>query len=272
MTPEEAVQKVRETFPFDDYINGDYAPYLTVGRAVKKHLKPGSRIYDFGSGPCDKTAIAQVLGMHCTAMDDLQDDWHLIGDNIAKIEGFATSMGIELTREFTPLEPESYDMVMMNDVLEHIPDSPRDLLNAMIEGLKPGGLLFVTVPNLANIRKRLDLMRGRTNMPRYDLYYWYPGPWRGPKREYVRGDLTAMTQNLGLEMVELTTVHHMLRNLPARYTGIYKGVTSIFPDWRDTWSLVARKPEGWTPKRELPREDFARIFGHMNATNVYGND
>ncbi len=269
MTPHQAIQKVKDSFPFKNYITGDLESYITVADVVSKHTRPGDKLFDLGSGPCDKTAVAQVLGCECTAVDDLKDDWHLRGDNIPKIEKFAKEMGIHFSREFSPPIANELDMVMLNDVMEHIHDSPRELMNALVNGLKPGGLVFISVPNLANIRKRIDLLRGRTNLPRYDLYYWYKGPWRGPQREYVRGDLNSLCKNLGLEVVELYTVHHMLQNLSPKLRPIYKLVTNLFPDWRDTWVLIARKPESWAARMELSDKEFAKVYGTVNKESLY---
>jgi len=213
-----------------------------------------------------------VMGCQCSAVDDLQDEWHLRGNNIQKIEQYAAKMGIEFSREFSPPEKDTFDMIMMNDVLEHIHDSPRDLLNHLVNALKEGGYLFVTVPNLANIRKRLDLLRGKTNLPQYDLYYWYRGPWRGPKREYVRGDLESMSEHLGLEIVELSAVHHMLQRLPSFAKLPYKFATGLFPDWRDSWLLVAKKPIGWTPRTTISDEEFAKIYGMTSSEFLYRDD
>lgn len=272
MSPEDALEQVKNSFIFDNYIVGDMGQWLSVGKTVQKYLSPGDKVFDLGSGPCDKTAIAQVMGCQCTAVDDLNDEWHSRDDNINKIERYTAKMGIEFSREFSPPEKCTFDMVMMNDVLEHIHDSPRDLLNHLVHGLKEGGHLFVTVPNLANIRKRLDLMWGKTNLPQYDMYYWYRGPWRGPKREYVRGDLECMSKNLGLEIIELSAVHHMLQRLPSFAQFPYKLATSVFPDWRDSWLLVAQKPFGWTPRTTISDEEFAKIYGMTSSKYLYQDE
>jgi len=107
-------------------------------------------------------------------------------------------------------------MVMCHDVLEHLHDSPRELLNDLAELIKPTGLLFITVPNAVNIRKRISVLVGNTNHPRFDTYYWYPGPWRGHVREYVRKDLELLCQYLGFTIEQLNGCHHMLHVLPAR--------------------------------------------------------
>jgi 2-polyprenyl-3-methyl-5-hydroxy-6-metoxy-1,4-benzoquinol methylase len=264
------VEGVRQRFPFPEYMTGDLAAYHSVARVVSTYLKQGDRLLDFGSGPCDKTAVAAGLGVVCDAVDDLQDDWHLRGNNISKIQSFAKNNGITFSRTFKPPAPNTYDMVMMNDVLEHIADSPRDLLLDLVKGIKTEGYLFIYVPNLANIRKRLDLLRGRTNLPRFDLYYWYQGPWRGPRREYVRDDLLRLTKHLGLELTSLHTVHHMLHRVPRPLRGFYRFVTSIFPDWRDTWVLVAKKPSAWNAKHSLSDSEFGEIYGQVNKKSLYG--
>src|SRR4030042_560440 len=57
-------------------------------------------------------------------------------------------------------EKSSFDMLMMHDVLEHLHDSPRDLLNDLLELVKPEGYLFITVPNAVNIKKRISVLFG----------------------------------------------------------------------------------------------------------------
>ena len=159
--------------------------------------------------------------------------------------------GLSLRRS-VPTEAESYDLVMLNDVIEHLHDSPRELLNDLIILIKPGGYLLITVPNLANIRKRVDLLRGRTNLARFTSFYWWPGPWRGNVREYVKEDLESLAQFLGLHLVELKSCHHMIYLLPAAARPAYRAVTCLFPGWRDSWLLLAHKASGWAPRRNLP--------------------
>ena len=258
---EPLIDELKKNFPFKGYPNDATAPYYTVGNTVSKFLKPGSTLLDFGSGPCDKTSIASQLGISATACDDLQDDWYKRDDNTQKILDFAKSMKIEFEFDLSKALNSQYDMVMMNDVLEHIHHSPRDLLNDLVSSIKTDGYLFITVPNITNLRKRLDVLRGRTNLPAYELFYWYPGPWRGPTREYTRYDLEKLVEYRGLKTVELTTVHHMLNNLSPKLTAPYKLITKVFPDLADTWLLVAEKPSGWVPKKEISESEFAAIYG-----------
>jgi len=250
MSPDEAKAYVYDRFPFYQYMDDATDSYDTVAKTVLKFLRKGDRILDFGSGPCDKTAVVQALGFQCTAYDDLSDEWHMQEDNREQIINFASEVGIDFklaTGSEMPFEEESFEMVMLHDVIEHFHDSPRELANQLISLIKPNGYLFILVPNAVNIRKRISVAFGRTNLPPYESYYWSPGRWRGHVREYVKDDLVRFTEYTGLELAELRSCHHMLRVLSPRVRPFYVALTKVFPGWRDSWLLVAKKPEDWSP-------------------------
>ena len=273
MTIDQAIAAVEERFPFKGYIPAgrmDSGAWVNIARTVQRHVPRGGRILDFGCGPCDKTAVLQMLGYECSACDDLQDGWHGRDNNRARLAEFARESGIDfrvVEGGVIPFEQPVFDMLMMTDVLEHLHDSPRVLLNSLLALVKPGGLFFMTVPNAVNIRKRISVLLGRTNLPPFDQYYWYPDTWRGHVREYTRDDTEKLARFLGLEVVELTGCNHMLARLPRFGRPLYLALTRIFPGWRYTWLLVARKPAGWTPS-VLSEERRAAVV--MKATGWTG--
>jgi 2-polyprenyl-3-methyl-5-hydroxy-6-metoxy-1,4-benzoquinol methylase len=55
---------------------------------------------------------------------------------------------------------EPFDAIVCADVLEHLPQPDR-LLERLRTWLKPGGLLLISIPNVANISIRLALLVGR---------------------------------------------------------------------------------------------------------------
>ena len=58
----------------------------------------------------------------------------------------------------------------------------------LMQRVKPGGYLYVTVPKLVDIRKRIAAVFGKTNLGPFELYYWAPIPFRGHIREFTRDD------------------------------------------------------------------------------------
>lgn len=235
-------------------------PYLNIARTVARYVPEGAAILDFGAGTGDKTAVVALCGHRCTAVDDLNDAW-CNDDKRAEILESARHFGIDYNVLDGTLPRGEFDMVMLHDVLEHLHDSPRDLLNDLVELLKPGGFLFITVPNAANLRKRVTLLFGRTNLPRYPYFYWYPNPWRGHVREYVRDDLIRLASYLRLQIFELRSCHHMLRILPPVVRPVWKVITWPFAGFRDTWLMVAKKPPGWTPRKSPSPEELYQILG-----------
>jgi SAM-dependent methyltransferase len=272
MTIMEAIQRIIEKFPFEGYMATEEGKirgvYSNIADTVLRYLQPGRAILDFGCGPCEKTAVLQFLGFHCSAYDDLQDVWHKLPGNREKILSFANECGIDFKLAnggMLPFKKNSFDMIMLHDVLEHLHDSPRDLLNDLLDIAKPKGLLFVTVPNAVNIRKRIDVLLGKTNLPRFESYYWYPGSWRGHIREYVQNDLVTLSDYLNLEVLELRGCDHMLQKLPRSIRPAYLLLTRIFPGWKDSWLLVARKKKSWSVKKTLPQNELAGILGKITS-------
>jgi len=59
-----------------------------------------------------------------------------------------------------PLPPHSADVVLAADILEHL-TKPERLLAQTHEILSPGGLLIISLPNVAHISVRLPLLLGK---------------------------------------------------------------------------------------------------------------
>ncbi len=102
------------------------------------------------------------------------DPWAADQDNREKALAFARRRNIRFvvsdqvaTLPFAQLE---FDALIMNDVLEHLHDSPKGLLTELVKLVKPGGLVFLTVPNAVNLLKRARVLMGKTNMPSFESY------------------------------------------------------------------------------------------------------
>lgn len=252
-----AIRSTTAAFPLkglEDRTGSSPLSLYATAATVCRYLPRGSRILDFGSGACHKSAVLQSLGYCVSATDDLGDAQPGEADLIMS---FARQQGVDFTRATGNTSPtlshyaqSSFDMVMLHHVLEHWPHSPRVLCESLLSLCKPGGgFLFVTVPNAGNIRKRIALLAGKTNLPPYDAFYWTEGPYRGHVREYVRGDLVLLSQYLNLEILELNGIDDLIavqRRHPALVLP-YRLASAFFRGWKDTWKLVARKKREASP-------------------------
>jgi 2-polyprenyl-3-methyl-5-hydroxy-6-metoxy-1,4-benzoquinol methylase len=62
----------------------------------------------------------------------------------------------------------SYDAIVFGDVLEHL-RNPLDTLKKMMSFLKPGGQVLISLPNVANMWVRLNLLMGRFDYQRVGI-------------------------------------------------------------------------------------------------------
>ena len=263
---EKGWKKINLNFPFKNYINpARKSGYLDIVKKVAKWGGLNAKVLDFGCGPCDKTALFSLVGMDVTGYDTFEDSWVKKDNNKKKIFKFAKKCGIKIIGSKNKalnslLKNKKFDVIMAHDVLEHFHSSPRILLNKLLCYLKTDGYLIISVPNAANLRKRLHLLVGKTNYNRYDYFYWYPGMWNGHVREYVKLDLELLNKYLKLNLAELSSYHLQLDVLPYMLRKPYQFFSNFIPSIKDTWMLVSQKPKNWKtqyiPSTQQKRESL----------------
>jgi SAM-dependent methyltransferase len=149
-TPEELDELYRNTYYLDDkpnyfkeaqedqeWLNATHANYYGI---LEELLEENERsLLEIGSGPGHFLAIGKERG------------WKVVGFEPSTLAcEHSRKSGVEtingpfdesLAREWGP-----FDVVYMNDVLEHLPD-PVSTLRSVTEVLNPQGLLFIISPN-----------------------------------------------------------------------------------------------------------------------------
>ena len=96
-----------------------------------------------------------------------------------------------------------FDVVLAGAVIEHIPHTPRFLLEALFRAVRPGGLLVLDTPNLTRYWNRRAFERGETIFqPLADQYRTDP-PWEGHHREFTAAEMKWMLETVGCEDVNV---------------------------------------------------------------------
>lgn len=86
--------------------------------------------------------------------------WEVLGVDPSPLAAAgATALGLPVSRSYFSAEldlgPEPFDLALCSELLEHLPE-PHSLLAAIRERLSPEGLLVLSTPNLAIVRRETE--------------------------------------------------------------------------------------------------------------------
>jgi methionine biosynthesis protein MetW len=115
-------------------------------------LPPGGRVLDIG---CGSGGLLERLAGHAGYRAGVELSATAAAE-AAKVADEVANLPID---GGLPFAPESFDVVVCADVLEHLPE-PADALAAAARLCRPGGAVVVSVPNVAYWQARLRLLRG----------------------------------------------------------------------------------------------------------------
>jgi SAM-dependent methyltransferase len=192
-----------------------YPTYLAKIERVRRYLEalpPGTRVLDAGCGE----------GV-------LVDEFH----ERLRIEGLDPNYQSSRVRQGSltslPYDGGTFDRALCLDVLEHlsVEDQPRALAE-LFRVLKPGGELYVTVPNLAHLQSRVHfLLAGRLIRTASPLKH----PGDRPAGEYVAlavraGFVLAARDGIFPTVPVLT---RLIRRHPARLRWLHRLLTWAIP-------------------------------------------
>lgn len=167
-----------------------------LARLFERWVPVGTRCLDVGCGD-GRTSGLWLLDHGCSYQGV---------DVSAQAVEEAQALGLQAGRiddaSRLPFEDGFFDVVVCIEVLEHL-FAPLDAVSAMGRVLRPGGLLIVTVPNVAYWRRRVDMaLLGRWNPVGDDRAV--SEPWRDPHiRFFTSGSIRRMVAAAGLSPLEV---------------------------------------------------------------------
>lgn len=148
LTPEQLSDMYTNYYPRSNFNVEDYQPYTEKKGLLywldgeeglaHNHVPKNVRVLDIGCGYCETLGYHKNRG--CDAYGVEADE---NAKKIADKYGFNVEIGLF---DPTKYEPNSFDYVTMNYVLEHLV-SPLNTLRDIQTVLKQGGCLIATVPN-----------------------------------------------------------------------------------------------------------------------------
>jgi 2-polyprenyl-3-methyl-5-hydroxy-6-metoxy-1,4-benzoquinol methylase len=125
--------------------------------SVLAPLSPGRRILDFGCGEGAFVAQAVAEGWEASGVDLNAG----LVEHARRHWGIETLVGGSL-EEFLAANPQPYDAIVTSQVFEHLQE-PRAMGAALVAMLKPGGVIYIDVPNANQLGEWVQ--RGKTLDP-----------------------------------------------------------------------------------------------------------
>lgn len=216
----------REPDPSWDY----YPTYIAKLDAVRRwldQLPPATRVLDAGCG--EGVLVVEYSGrLAIEGVDANYTSEHVRAGSVTAL----------------PYEANSFDRALCLDVLEHLGyDDQTQALAELRRVLRPGGEVFVSVPNLAHLQSRVHfLLTGR--LIRTAAEAKHPGD--RPAQEYI-----AMAERAGLVLVArkgifptVPVITRLIRRHPRALLPLHRWLTRLLPvpGWCFLNLLTFRKP------------------------------
>jgi SAM-dependent methyltransferase len=135
-----------------------------------------------------------------------------------------------------------YDLIVLCEVIEHMPIPPHIVLEKMKAWLKPGGILFLTTPNLYRLR---NLIRMAVGLRVFDTFLIPErGHGIGHPIEYSASHMQWQLETAGFEQVsiQLRQLDNAGSSWKSQLGRILASPLMLRPLWRDKLVAIAYKP------------------------------
>jgi SAM-dependent methyltransferase len=218
---------------FTDYVRNHRIRIALDAEQVKKYAGKQDRVLEVGVVPPVLTIILNRLG------------YRIRGVDIAPERFSETITGLDVSKcdvetEPLPFPDGSFDLVIFNELFEHLRINPIFTMREVLRILESGGMLLLSTPNLASIAGiRNFLLRNRAYSCLGDIYREYAKletlGHMGHVREYTAVEVSEFLGKIGFEVDNII------------YRGEYRQrlvriATALFPRLRPYFTVVARKP------------------------------
>lgn len=213
-------------------------------KAIKSYLRQlpkGARIFDGGCGVGDWVLALTDQGFDVLGMDISAETVDLLANKFPHMNVMTGDI------RCTNFDDGAFDAYYSWGVFEHFEDGPKDCVREAFRILKPGGLLFVSVP-LENLRQGLKgALEKQPASDRPERFYQY---------RFSRAELSRELRLGGFNVMSLHPIHKrqgILRSLHHEFGMPYSSVITralsvlfapLVPSWWISHMVlaVAKKP------------------------------
>jgi SAM-dependent methyltransferase len=137
---------------------GRYSSHAAIQRLAREHIsKLGNlKVLDVGCAQGDSLSEFLSEKVSVTGIEPYRGD-----ADIASGRGYNV-LNSTIEAALGDISDLRFDLIIVADVLEHL-INPDEILFQLISILEKDGLIFISVPNVANLTMRISLLFGRFN-------------------------------------------------------------------------------------------------------------
>ena len=219
---------------YGGYMRSNAPRIVADAEFVLRHISPGSRILEVGAVPPLFTELLRVNGFsHCDIADPHPEPFNQYFSDMG-INAYAINLlngeGLELAGQ--------YDLVCMNEVVEHLAGNLLVSIESAIKCIRGQGYLMVTTPNLRSFWGLTSLLvesSGLASKPRSTVRAQYERAtskygYYGHIREYTKREIVELVSSFGMELRAVDFQSNYLDFGPLTRPIGY--MERLFPTWR----------------------------------------
>jgi 2-polyprenyl-3-methyl-5-hydroxy-6-metoxy-1,4-benzoquinol methylase len=208
--------------------------YSSTFRWIEPVLPRGGRMLDVGSGQF-AVLCRHLLQASCDVVDIDTRSADALKEN--GVGFFPADLTVEAISGQGP-----YDLVVMAEVIEHIPTPPYIVFANLRPVIRPGGHLLVTTPNVYRLRNLFRMALGKKIFDNFVV----PGPDQplGHFLEYAREQMEWHLEKAGYKIVK-SSLEQLSWGGASPFARVSRLVSAplvhVRPLWRDSMVILATR-------------------------------
>ncbi len=210
--------------------------YLLDLKIISKIFKKG-KILDLGASPFHETFLLKKLGYDITGVDFNQDRYKTFVEN-NKLEIIKT----DIEKDRLPIKDETFDLILMNEVIEHLTNPIHALLEAN-RILKKDGKIMLTTPNIYYFSRVIKYLMGKGALASAygEFAKKYSVSTFGHIREYTNAEIKELLTNTNYKIIKKWYRKDTAPITPLRV--IIRTITYMLPFLRPYQVFIAEKDD-----------------------------
>lgn len=231
----------KERFDFKSYLKASSTRcYLAYRELIS--LPDAKSVCDVGGYWGVFPIVLKRAGFDVSMTEALQ----YYGECFTPLFDFIRSQGVQVI-DYDPFQPEAptpgtFDAVTVMAVLEHYPHSLEVFMHSVKKMVRPGGHVYIEVPNLAFLPNRIRFAFGNSPLVPVEDIYQSAVPFIGHHHEFTARELDKVATLAGLTPLKSLAFNYSSGNgiRSVLRQPIHSFFYMAFPNTRECLALVAR--------------------------------